>query len=288
LNNMTTMNPEQILAALTAVYAQCSSYRDSGKVVTRFIYVDDNNPPFTSVKPFSTAFVRPDSFRFEYQDEHGRYLVWANGEVVRTWWDVTAKLGEEESLEMALGVATGVSDGSSHTVPALLMADRIESFGLVDVAGLVSLGEESLDGVACYRLQGPPPTELRKAEVEERCPDADVERSKSGPLTLWIDRDKLLLRRIEEQTEFETFRTERVTTYEPAVGFPVGEDELRFDPPSNRRLRRIRSIWVALTGRVNLLLIRHRWIWFAFAFALALGWLLLGWLVLTLLRMLAW
>src|SRR5437660_3207129 len=114
------MNPEQILAALAEVYAECGSYRDCGQVVTRFVHLDDN-PPRTVMQPFSTAFVRPHRFRFEYRDEYGRYIVWANGEAVQTWWDVSPGVEQQESLEMALAGATGVSGGSAHTIPALLM-----------------------------------------------------------------------------------------------------------------------------------------------------------------------
>jgi hypothetical protein len=83
------MNPEQILEAMAEVYATCSTYRDAGRVTTRF-YSADRHRPRTSVRPFTTAFRRPDRFRFEYreryqiEDEWDRYIVWADGSAVRT------------------------------------------------------------------------------------------------------------------------------------------------------------------------------------------------------------
>ncbi|MCX6930594.1 MAG: hypothetical protein NT154_46420 [Verrucomicrobia bacterium] len=44
---------------MATTYPTCKSYRDSGAVTNVF------SPQHTDVKPFRTAFVRPDQFRFE-------------------------------------------------------------------------------------------------------------------------------------------------------------------------------------------------------------------------------
>lgn len=51
------MNPEQILATMAEAYAGCATYRDTGRVSTRFLH--PGRKPRTSIKPFRTAFVRP-------------------------------------------------------------------------------------------------------------------------------------------------------------------------------------------------------------------------------------
>jgi hypothetical protein len=225
------MSPEQILAAMAEVYAECGSYRDRGQVVTRFIH--DSNP-FTTAQRFVTAFVRPDRFRFEYREEDRRYIVWTDGEVVRTWWDVGRRLDEPTSLGLALAGATGVSSGSAHTVPSLLMAPELGEWRLSYLEEVISLGDVRLDDITCYRLQGwDPPSEANPSADEEflRLTGQPPEREVAGPLTLWIDRGTFLLRRIEEQVQYETYRTETITTYEPAMGIRIGEGEVRFDPP---------------------------------------------------------
>jgi hypothetical protein len=237
----TIMNPEQILAALAEVYAECGSYRDCGQVVTRFFHADDN-PGHTNVQPFTTAFVRPDRFRFEFRDqddeEWKRYIVWANSELIRTWWHLHDGVEQEESLALALAGATGVSGGSAHTIPALLLPAQVDGRRLTDLVRLTSLGDDLIDGITCYRLQGwftpwpvDPVEEERRRQECLRLTGRLPERAEMGPLTMWIDRGTLLVRRIEEQVRFETFRTEDVTTYEPAVGIHISESELRFDPP---------------------------------------------------------
>jgi len=233
------MDPEQILAALAEVYATCMSYRDSGRVVTRFFH--QNWRPRTDVKPFTTAFIRPDRFRFEYksrrgEDEWDRYIISAEAGEVRTWWDVRPGIEQPASLSMV--GASGVSGGSSHTIPAMLMPQQIGGRRLTDLVAVASLGDEPLDGVTCYRLSGrfvPYPsdaaTEERRRAEAIRVTGRPPERAEHDPLTLWIDRGTLLVRRIEQQVRFETFRTEQVTEYSPAIGVTILDDELRFDPP---------------------------------------------------------
>jgi hypothetical protein len=236
------MDPEQILTALAEVYATCLSYRDSGRVVTKFFL--QHRRPRTSVKPFTTAFIRPDRFRFEYkhryevEDEWDRHIVWANGGEVRTWWDVSPGVERPESLSLALAGAGGVSGGSAHTIPTLLMPDRVGGRRLTELVDVVSLGDEALGGVTCYRLSGrfvpyprDPAAEERRRLEAIRITGREPERAEQGPLNVWIDRGTSLVRRIEYQTRFETFRTEQLMEYEPAVGVVITDEELRFDPP---------------------------------------------------------
>jgi hypothetical protein len=60
-----TSSPQEILDKMVAVYASCSSYVDKGQVKTTFF---ENSGPRTTKRPFSTAFVRPSRFRFEFED----------------------------------------------------------------------------------------------------------------------------------------------------------------------------------------------------------------------------
>ena len=80
---------ERILARLADVYRTSKSYSDSGIVKTVFHTDGDKR---VDEKPFTTAFVRPDQFRFEYRLEFQmpgstpmRHIVWANGKDVRRW-----------------------------------------------------------------------------------------------------------------------------------------------------------------------------------------------------------
>ncbi|MEX2553265.1 MAG: hypothetical protein WD627_09760 [Actinomycetota bacterium] len=236
------MSAEEMLAAMVVRYGGCHSYCDSGKVVTRFIR---QSRPSSRIKPFKTAFVRPGQFRFEFRSRHGdaeedwdRYIIWARGSEARTWWDVSPGIERRDSLGLAVAGATGVSGRSSHTVPALLLPDQVGGRSLTDLREVQSLGDEQLDEVMCYRLTGRfaprPVDEAREEESREdfiRKTGRAPEHSEESPPILWIDRESLLLRRLDEQTRLETYRTENVTSYEPAVDVAIADDELAFDPP---------------------------------------------------------
>ncbi len=122
------LTAREILDRMEKTYGNCKSYSDSGVVKTVYISAEGKR---TRERPFITAFVRPDRFRFEYRkDEEGdpkretRYIVWRNGQEVETWWDVRPGFAKPESLNMALAGATGVSGGSAHRIPALLLPLR--------------------------------------------------------------------------------------------------------------------------------------------------------------------
>ena len=71
---------EEILRGVEKVYATCKSYRDSGTVASEELLAAGKQH---DTAQFSTVFVRPDSFRFEYQrgadERKKRYIIWANG-----------------------------------------------------------------------------------------------------------------------------------------------------------------------------------------------------------------
>lgn len=205
----------QILDRMAKTYADCKSYSDSGLVKTVFIDADGNR---TVEKPFNTAFVRPDRFRFEYHEKAGderknRYLVWRNGKEVQTWWDIKPEVAKPESLSLALAGATGVSSGSAHTVPALLLPEEIGGRKLTEMTEAKKLEDARLDKADCFRIQG-----LYVAK----------------PMTLWIDKKTFLVRRMDTENKFDNFRTESTTTYDPVLDGKIADKMLEFDPPKQK------------------------------------------------------
>jgi hypothetical protein len=220
--------PFAILARMAKTYADCPSYEDSGIVTTVFIEERGNR---TDERPFTTAFVRPDRFRFEYRDNNGgnreyRYIIWSDtkatpswweiiglsGMDVRTWWDVKPGIEKPQSLDFALGSAVGVSGNSSKTIPALLMPDRVSAGGLTQHLAEATRGEDgTLGTVEWFRIDG---------------------KYGDSPITLWIEKKSYLLRRIDGQRKFANFRTEETTTYDPTIGELVTDELLAFNPPT--------------------------------------------------------
>lgn len=208
-------NATEIIMQLENVYKTCESYSDSGIVKTVFFTNDDKR---IDEKPFTTAFIRPDQFRFEYSSkfpipgsESMRHIVWANGEDVRTWWDIKPGAKQMPSLGMAIAAATGVSSGSALTIPRLLMPEVIEAWSVTNLQQTNRIDDAVLDGVDCYRVQG---------------------KDKSSRITtLWISKKTYLIHRIDESHQFTDFRTETTTTYKPNVNNVIDENKLTFNAP---------------------------------------------------------
>ena len=201
-------SPKQILDRMAKAYADCKSYRDSGVVTTVFV---KNTVKRTVERPFTTAFVRPDLFRFEYKDNNRRYLISANGQNVQVWWDVKPGIQKPESLQLAVGGATGVSGGSAARIPAMLMPGKLKGWGGVHISDAKLIKDGKLENVECFRLEG---------------------QYADNPITLWIEKKSYLVRRIDEQRKFDDFRTEQTTTYDPNIDGKITDKMLEFDPPA--------------------------------------------------------
>jgi len=206
---------EEVLARVAATYAACRSYSDSGVVTDRY----PGLVAHTTTKPFRTAFVRPGRFRFQFAETKGfvggeyLYIVWRNGDDVRTWWDVRPGVQKAPSLGEALGAATGVSGGSAHRIPALLMPPEVGGRRLTGVAQARLLGDAAVGASACYRIGG---------------------TYADGPITVWVDKATFLVRRVDLTTTIPSGTVESTTTYEPILDGEVSEAMLAFDPPTRQ------------------------------------------------------
>jgi len=216
-----TLTAREILDRMAMVYADCRSYLDFGVVKTVLTMADGSQTVFE--KPFQTAFVRPDRFRFEYgdsligmADDWYRYIICAEGDNVRTWWDIKPGIKDNLSLELAIAGATGISGGSAQVVPVLLLPDKIGGRSLTDMTDLKRIDDARLGENDCCRIQGTL---------------ADT------PRILWIDKATSLVRRIDKQSESEDHNVETTTTYEAAVDSEIAAELLEFNPPKRREKR---------------------------------------------------
>ncbi len=207
-----TFTPEYLLDHMSKVYANCKTYRDSGVVKIMFLEAVEER---TVLKPFATACVEPDRFRFEYTERFNdskryRFIIWRNGKDIRTWWDAEPGVKKRDTLFMAIARAAGVSGGSALTVPALLFPREFFGLRLLDLATAKRIKDAKLDSSDCFRIEG-------KLMNQSR--------------TVWLDKQTFLIRRIDSGQEFKNFSTVVTTTYYPAIDEEITEKLLNFDPP---------------------------------------------------------
>jgi hypothetical protein len=202
-------------------YSSCESYEDEGKATTTYIL---NSETHITAKPFSTAFVRKESkLRYEYttrmpgNGQLSRYLIWLNGDQVKTWWTVKPQVAIGANLEEAISAAAGVSGSSSAIVPSLLMPARI-SHNTFDNYKDFQIGKpQVIDGVSVIPIIGTLPI---------------------GPvkMTYWVGERDHLIRVVEWTVKAsQQFTEQNVLTYSPTLNHPVPLSKLVFDPPNDSR-----------------------------------------------------
>jgi outer membrane lipoprotein-sorting protein len=209
------MTAEEVLAKMAEAYKGCKSYEDEGEVAIKF---DTPQRQWTDRRPFKTAFVRPNKLRYEFTSKLGpmlpgpstRYVVWADGTKIRSWWSIQPKVETFSSFNMALAGPTGVSGRSAITVPSLLF-DMQRVTRLDQLASPTLAGEEQVDSAACLKVEG----KGRRGE----------------PVTLWLDKEMFLIRKIFQTLQLTGFTTELTTTYKPKVGTVIPDDTFQFTPP---------------------------------------------------------
>jgi len=182
------MEAADIIDRFAKLYAACSTYHDVGVVNTE-------GDSAGNVVKFKTYFARPSKFRFQWTSHHPAFgaersqtfnIVWSDGIRSRSYYrgdDPEAVEEEEESLELAIAGATGVSSGAAVNVPALLLVDiRADCRSLLELTDLVLVREEEIHGHWCYVVEGG--YEIGRRDTE-----------------LWIDKESFSLRRISERSE---------------------------------------------------------------------------------------
>ena len=204
------LTPAQILETMAKTYASCRSYRDSG--VVRTSYGAQLDMQLSDIA-FTTAFVRPDRFRFEFTEAQPgtalRYIVWCNGEDVRRWWTIKDD-DAPGSLSMAIAGATGVSRGAAHIVPRHLLPERISGTSFADLKDARRLDDADLGSTPCLRVTGTLGRSVR---------------------TLWIDRETHVLRRLEDSFSSDEHRSVTTTDYTPVLDEDIAGALLDFGAP---------------------------------------------------------
>lgn len=212
-STQTTPTAEEILAQMSKIYAGCKTYQDHGIVTIKIIRSNDE---MIMERPFTTAFIRPSRFRYEYKEKKPysnkeyRYIIWSGGQEVKSWWDINPGIQKKQSLSMALAGATGVSGGSAHTIPALLLPE-VGGCPLTDIRDAKRIDDAIVDNANCFRIEG------------KYCGESSI---------IWIDAKSFLVRFITTEHKFPEFRSETKTSYSPIVDGPISEKALEFDPPA--------------------------------------------------------
>ncbi len=199
----------EILTKVNSVYAGCRTYSDEG--------LTDTTEGRGRKSSFRTAFVRPGTIRFQLWFNSTvpggvkPWTVWTNGDLALIHGLGSDAGTQHLRIDSALSRMGQFSDGSSVTVPQLLLADSFRTVQLFSViADAKVAGEESIDGHPSFRIEG----------------------TVSGfPIKLWIDKTQYLILKSYRKVPVGDQEIESTVQYKPKLNPEVPAEDLA-PPPS--------------------------------------------------------
>jgi len=201
----------EILQQMKKVYVSLTSYVDQGTVSSVFI---EKGKKRVVEKPFTTVFVRPDRFRYEFREKKGffkedKFVISLIGKGLKIYWSLDPKPQQikPKTIGEALSAAAGISGGSARWVPTMLMPGRTQFKNAFNLSNPRRVNDEVVDDVECFQISDP--TDYRR-------------------LTLWIGKKDYLLRKIYREQDFGDFHLEETTDYNPEADGEVKRKLLNF------------------------------------------------------------
>jgi hypothetical protein len=215
------LSAEQILDQMVKVYAECKSYRDSGTVDVR------SAPRKADINgTFTTAFIRPDQFRFELKaqmsTEHStgetkkramHYIASRNNGKDYRFYNLPTPKKEMLPLDLAMAGATGISGGSATISADMLLPVEFKgNIVLTDMTETKRLKDAQVNGVDCYCIKG------RRVEI---------------PTTVWIHKNTFLIQKIHSKSDElnSDMAFESTTTWKSSINQKIPKEVLDFNAP---------------------------------------------------------
>ena len=173
----------RVLEAALSTYGGLKTYEDSGVVVTTYWH-EDSPRIHGALISFETAFARPSSFRFVYNnaantDDQTHGFVVSTSAGVWSRSDGKQKIEQARSGDAAVTSLAGVTEGSVAIVWDLLARRNPWKCEEEMPATVAAIGREVIAGKRCLRLR--------------------VEHPRCDPVDLWLDESTHLVRKVLER-----------------------------------------------------------------------------------------
>jgi Protein kinase domain len=207
---------QEVLDALAKTYRGLKTYHETARARLTSDVPPGSRKKATIELTASTAFVRPDQLRIEFEFRsiwpdsqiQSNYVLRMNGSEFRRASRMDAILGPPRSLEVELGVVAGGTWFLVHHVVHLLLDSKSGTPPyLNELEEAKRLDDEQVAGVRCHRVRG---------------------HSGTWDVTIWVDAQSGLLRRLDLKDR----QTESSMTIDPVVNQPIPAELLEFRAPA--------------------------------------------------------
>ena len=211
---------QAVLDHARSVYADMSSYSDTGTVVKEYSATSHEE------HRFSTLFTRaPRHFLFDFYKQSGdRMVIWGDPDAFHVWWKTTGQVTEYPNPKNtgAISLSDYPTDGAITKIPTLLYSKASLSGALARFAPASVESTEPIGGQPCYRLGG-------------KTNDLYGESGKQvniRNLTVWIDTKTYLVKRVLEESPAAPGMLDRTTTtFDPKANPAIADASFKFSPP---------------------------------------------------------
>jgi len=216
-----SLKANEILDRSFAKYASLTSYSDTGTVVYEYGTSSKDRHTFTTY--FSRA---PRGYLFDFKKESGeRFVIWGDPEAFHTWWSAIDSKSDYPNPNNT-GAFTGAdvhSTGVAMKITPLFYPKASMQGSFTNYNDAVTEGTEDIVGHKCHRLLG----------TARDIYGATGHESNARKMTVWIDADSLLIRKVVEEWKPLPGQISRTTTtYDPQANPAIDQSRFKFTLPS--------------------------------------------------------
>ncbi|HYL92625.1 MAG TPA: hypothetical protein VEW69_05655 [Alphaproteobacteria bacterium] len=222
---------DDVLARSAAMYASLKSYADTGTVEETF---GPKNALGHEKHTFKTLYRGPRHVFFDFVKSHNadRFVVWSDDNTLHIWWKTTQKVETypKGKWQVPLLIGGPQTKGSLlQLMPYFLREDKLVGT-LTELGPTTLAGKEMLDKRQCYKLTG----------TAKSVYGATGHQVNIRPVTVWIDAETLLVRKVVEeaaQGSAPGWVQRTTTTFEPQANPNLADTQFQFSPPSSGKNR---------------------------------------------------
>lgn len=206
-----------------ARYGELRSYADSGVIMNEY------GSSSTDRHTFATYFARaPRRFLLDFKKQGGdQFVIWGDPDAFHTWWKTTGQQFDYANPNNAPAISQSGPNtaGAALKVPTLLYSKATLGGDFVNFPDPSVDGTEDIAGHNCYRVLGTT-RDIYAATGKE----VNIRK-----LTVWIDAESLLIRKvIEEGNAPPGQRNRTITTYEPRANPALDDAAFKFAAPGQK------------------------------------------------------
>jgi outer membrane lipoprotein-sorting protein len=216
---------DDVFARSRTMYASLKSYADTGTIVSEY---GSAASPSVERHAFKTYYRAPRHYYFEFNEDKkagaDRSVIWSDDDAFYTWWSVT---GVETAYPRGRGASALVSSPYARMIAPLLFSRAGLQGSLTEVSATSDAGIEQVGGRRCHKRTG----------VAQSVYGATGHVTNVRRITIWIDVDTLLVRKIFEDTPRGTpagTALRYTITFEPQANPALDDSRFRFTAPATQ------------------------------------------------------